>query len=278
MPAPVQIREINANEGVVSARVDPGVIGNIAGHSHLRRFRIDQVPFAVARPSRHVPLDPARVHELVDPIASKVRIQVALIPRTAGRGRKGIPAGLPAGTVLVRLFALKRPVVGEERATAVEDPEVIVDGINFVIVHDRHADIAPVHPVGRKGIRDEGALGELHGGRIVDLSSVEIDLVLASLDVKEREVGAGEVVVQQIDRSRRLRVFSCFHAELEEVLKIRVDQMPQEQQPCAPQVELGAFTDRAVCAIVTEHAEEFREILGITGISPGIIPPPRCFP
>ena len=104
-------------------------------------------------------------------------------------------------------------------------------GIDFVVVHDRDADIAPIKAAGRKGIHDQRPFGELHGGGIVDLRAVEEDFVLAELHIEQREMRAQHIVIQQIGGSRRLRILGGFKPNLKKVLEVWTEEVPEEQQP-----------------------------------------------
>ena len=75
---------------------------------------------------------------------------------------------MPRGTstaALGWLLAEKSADTIETRPRAVENSEVVVDGVHFLIVHKRDADIPSIQAAGREGIHHERALRELHGGR-----------------------------------------------------------------------------------------------------------------
>src|SRR4029079_14858540 len=105
---------------------------------------------------------------------------------------------LSAGTTRRRFLAVIAAVPVEQRPSAVEESQIIIDRINLVVVHDRETDIPPVEPARGEGLLYRRAFGELHGGGVVDLRAVEIDFVLTELHVKQREVCTEDIVVQEI--------------------------------------------------------------------------------
>src|SRR5881628_1747768 len=73
LAAEIEIGKVDADERVVTAGIDPGVVGEACTDGYLWRFRIDQVSFNVSWTSHDVPHEPPRIHELID-LIPEIRI------------------------------------------------------------------------------------------------------------------------------------------------------------------------------------------------------------
>ena len=137
------------------------------------------------------------IHELFNFIA-EIGIEIARIGRTTGRGRKGIATRLPTRTSHRGFFTVVGSIAIKKRPGAVENSDIIIDRVNFIVVHDRDADITSIHPARCEGIHDRGPFRKLHGGGVIDLRSIEKDFVLTELHIQEREVGAENIIIQKV--------------------------------------------------------------------------------
>ena len=89
-------------------------------------------------------------------------------------------------------------------------------------------------------------------------------LYCPSLDIQPGDMGAHDIGIEHGHGTRRLRIFCGLTGDLKVVSEIRAKEMSHEVEPRGPQIERGGIIDGAIGPVITEDAEQFRIIFGIS--------------